>query len=72
MTHSLEAAIEELGKNIDWILESRDELLNALKRLVEVLNDDLDPAQCEAWDAARAAIANAEGGTARERETVRV
>ena len=69
MTHSLEAAIEELGKNIDWILESRDELLNALKECVIDCELSLSP---DVLALAQAAIANAEGGTARERETVQV
>lgn len=42
-------------------VNSHDALLAALKHLVECLNDDLDPEQCAAWDAALAAIAKAEG-----------
>jgi len=43
------------------LIAAAPELLAALKRLVGLLNDDLDPDQCAAWDDAVAAIAKAEG-----------
>ena len=43
------------------LIAAAPELLATLKGLVDLLNDDLDPAQCAAWDAAVVAIAKAEG-----------
>lgn len=43
------------------LIAAAPELLDTLRRLVDVLNDDLDPEQCAVWDAAVAAIAKAEG-----------
>lgn len=43
------------------IREAALELYAALKALVDLLNDDLDPETAAAWDAAVAALAKAEG-----------
>ena len=56
----LDVAFEERIANAHLIAAAPD-LYEALKRLVALLNDDLDDQQAEAWDAACAALAKAEG-----------
>jgi hypothetical protein len=48
------------AKFIVRTVNSHEDLLTALKAIVESLNDDLSTEQCKAWDAARAAIVKAE------------
>ncbi len=43
------------------LIAAAPDLLATLKALIDLLNEDLDPDQCAAWDAAVAAIAKAEG-----------
>jgi hypothetical protein len=43
------------------LIATAPELLDVLKRLVGLMNEDLDDEQCNAWDAAVALIAKAEG-----------
>lgn len=45
------------------LIAAAPELLATLQRLVDLLNEDLDPEQAAAWDAAVAAIAKAKGET---------
>jgi hypothetical protein len=43
------------------LIAAAPELLEACKRMLDLLNDDMDEEQCAAWDAMSAAIDKAEG-----------
>jgi len=56
------ATVAETTREADArLIAAAPELLTTLNALVDLLNQDLDPEQCAAWDAAVAAIAKAEG-----------
>jgi hypothetical protein len=61
LPHQCVTSIEETQKLNAHLIAAAPDLLEACKRMLDLLNDDMDEEQCAAWDAMSAAIDKAEG-----------